>query len=115
MERVYYERDENNQKTGITVAVITEGEERFIGISRCSQRDNFIKRIGRAAAMGRAKHLQDLKQGNKQRQLSENYFGLHLEAPSAKSVELDIKTLDGVQTVTVPDFLICAAEHTGAI
>ena len=37
-----------------TIAVISEGDERYVGISKCSESDQFSRKTGRIKALGRA-------------------------------------------------------------
>ena len=55
-EFVWYEK-EADVRTGRTIAVIWDGDWRYVGISECGKRDQFKKKMGRIIALGRARHI----------------------------------------------------------
>ena len=57
-EKVWFEKDKEGKRTGKTIAVLFDGDQRFIGISHCSKKDQFSKKIGKTIAIGRAQHVQ---------------------------------------------------------
>ena len=52
--RTYHEKDENDNRTGRSITVLWEGLKRYVGISRCSSKDNFSKKVGRSISLERA-------------------------------------------------------------
>jgi len=68
---VWHERKDEIVKgqmpyTGRTFAVIREGDRCFVGLSECSDRDFFSRKIGYITATNRAKHARDTYHGIKQ-------------------------------------------------
>lgn len=47
-----------------TVCVMWSGKDRFIGISRCGEKDQFCKKVGRAIAFSRAHYAFRVIRGN---------------------------------------------------
>lgn len=43
-----------NRRNGKTIAVIFEGENRYVGIAECGRKDAYSKKKGRGIALGRA-------------------------------------------------------------
>lgn len=50
--RFYYDRENYTKPT--TICLIKVGDRYFKGIGLCNSKDQFIKRVGRAIALGRA-------------------------------------------------------------
>lgn len=75
--KVWYEkRDE--KRTGRTIAVLWDGEERFVGISECSKNDHFQKKRGRLIAIKRAERFYKvIKLGAKRREGEEKHGFRH--------------------------------------
>ena len=79
--RLWYEKDEQGQRTGKTIAVIREGNIAFVGISKCNNDcDQFNKKIGRTIAIGRAKHIKDVVNNKKKPRVAELYYDLNVGA-----------------------------------
>lgn len=57
--RIWHERDFDGQFTGRTIAVIWDGDLRYVGISHCSRQDQFSRKRGRQIAIGRARVMMD--------------------------------------------------------
>lgn len=53
--RIWHERDSNGNHTGRTIAIIWKGDHRFVGVSECSEKDQFCKATGRYLALSRAR------------------------------------------------------------
>lgn len=46
--------EKKNRRNGKTIAVIHDGDMRYVGISECGKNDCFSKKTGRRIALGRA-------------------------------------------------------------
>src|SRR5271157_442303 len=62
--RLWYQRKiaSNSIETefsGVTVAVIWDGNDRYMGVSECSDNDQFSRKKGRTIAIGRAQHIRN--------------------------------------------------------
>src|SRR4030042_1231034 len=57
--KIWFEKYEN-VRTGKTIAVIWDGNIRYVGLSSCHERDQFCKKIGKIIAINRAKHIRDI-------------------------------------------------------
>ena len=51
--------------TGLTFAVIANGDILYIGVSKCSKKDNFDKKIARKIAIGRAEACMQVENENR--------------------------------------------------
>lgn len=51
--------------TGITYAILSNSDSLFIGVSKCSKKDNFDKKIARQIATGRAESGIKIKNENR--------------------------------------------------
>lgn len=61
--KIWFEREDRKEgderkgkRTGRTIVVIRRGDERFIGMSDCSKKDQFCRKKGSMIAMNRAKY-----------------------------------------------------------
>lgn len=64
--RLYYEKDQDGERTGKTIAVVKQGDIVGLGISLCHpEHDSFNKKLGRKIALGRANHALKVALGEK--------------------------------------------------
>ena len=54
----WFEKDQVGKRTGRTICVIWDQDNRYVGIARCSKRDQFCEKLGRVISYGRAKKVE---------------------------------------------------------
>ena len=52
---IFHSRVTEGNKARVTVAAILDGQVARFGVSRCSENDQFVKKVGAQRAIGRAK------------------------------------------------------------
>lgn len=101
------------EDTPRTIAVLSKGNERFVGISYCHDNDQFNRRRGREIAINRALHQYKVFAGEKLARNPENYrVQALLDSPN--SLTFNINDVPGEVSCTIPEHLYLPREAEGA-
>lgn len=75
-------RQPTKNHNGQTVAIIWDGPERFIGVSQCSKKDQFSKKMGRMVALNRAEHVaKEMRNSRARGKLSNFLYKINIDEP----------------------------------
>lgn len=102
---------------GATIAVLHKGDHRYVGISACSSKDQFNRRIGRKIALGRALHLFKLSTGLiKGRDVDpRTAFKFNVLSGSARAEELVPAHLYKPKKLSAPESAVSEANQGAAL
>ncbi len=110
----WHEKNEDGTKTGRTITVIWNGVKRFAGISQCSSKDHFNRKIGHVMSTARAEHLLAVETGQKQERhiLDENGdpIGITREEENTQKGLMDVFTIDNIPS-HIPEWMCLPKEE----
>jgi len=90
--------------TGRTLAVIWDGNMRYIGISYCSKRDNFCKKTGYKQALSRVKIAQSMAKASGKRHEYISKFNGNDEG-FVKIAVFDVRHIDYYTFLNLPEWM----------
>lgn len=113
--RIWYEKTDNQNLTGNTIAVLEKNGKRYVGVSRLHNDDQFDRRRGRQIALGRAlaAYRSTIHKTPRDQRLS-----FVLSNKVSEPINLKFEYMRGknifTQKVTIPEWVVNSKEITSS-